>query len=48
MYVVAPKKDKDSTSVDTSKSGDVNVNFRDIQSQGCDVRVQDIEYKYSV
>ncbi len=48
MYVVAPKKDKDRTSVDTSKSGDANVKLRDIQSQGCDVRVQDTQYKYSV
>ncbi len=45
MYVVVPKKDKDRTSVDTSKSGDANVK---LQSQGCDGRVQDIQYKYSV
>ncbi len=36
------------TIADTSESGDVNVKLRDKQSQGCDVRVQEIQYKISV
>ncbi len=44
---MAPKKTRIYLySVDTSESGDVIVKLRDIQSQGCEVRVQDIHDKY--